>query len=59
MLHSRHFVHRRLKECYLAFRFKKQHFGIILIGTSFLVFDIHSTIIDADGLFILPLSVSI
>jgi hypothetical protein len=41
----------------------KQHFkndyGIILTGTSFQEFDIHSTIIDTDILFILPLGVHI
>jgi hypothetical protein len=41
----------------------KQHFendfGIILTGTSFQAFDIHSTIIDADSLFILFLVINI
>jgi hypothetical protein len=63
MLHSRHFVYHHPKKCHLAYRIRKQHFkedlGTILTGTSFLVLDIHSTIIDADALFILLPSVSI
>jgi hypothetical protein len=37
----------------------KNYFGIILTGTSFKVYDIHSTIIDADGLVGFPLGVTI
>jgi hypothetical protein len=37
----------------------KNDFGLILHGTSFQAFDIHSTITDIDALFILPLGVSI
>jgi hypothetical protein len=37
----------------------KNYFGIILTGTSFQAFDIHSTIIDNDDLFILSLRVNI
>jgi hypothetical protein len=37
----------------------KNDFGIILTGTSFQAFDIHSIIIVGYGLFILPLDVNI
>jgi hypothetical protein len=37
----------------------KNHFGIIQTGTSFQAFHIHSTIFDADALFILPLDANI
>jgi hypothetical protein len=37
----------------------KNDFGIILTATYFQDFDIHSTIIDADALFTLPLGVNI
>jgi hypothetical protein len=33
----------------------QKRFGIILTGTSFQAFDIHSTITDTDALFIFPL----
>jgi hypothetical protein len=37
----------------------KNDFGIILTGTSFQAFDVHSTVIDYDALLILPLDVFI
>jgi hypothetical protein len=37
----------------------KNYFGIILTGTSFQAFDIHSNVIDADACLILPLGINI
>jgi hypothetical protein len=52
-----------MSSCVPSSALDKQHFkydfGIMLTDTSFQAFDIHSTIIDADALFILPLGVNI
>jgi hypothetical protein len=48
-----------MSSCVPSSALDKQHFKIDLTGTSFQAFDIHSTIIDADTLFILPLGVLI
>jgi hypothetical protein len=53
---------QRMTSCIPSSALNKQHikndFGIILTGTSFQAFDLHSTIIDADALSILPLGVN-
>jgi hypothetical protein len=57
MMHPRHFVHCGPKECHLVFHLRIRQTA--LTGTSFQALDIHSTITDADDLFILPLGINI
>jgi hypothetical protein len=60
MMQPRHFGHWHLvPTSELDKKHFKTDFGIILTGTSFQAFDIHSAIIDADALLILPLDVNI